>query len=158
MPTLDCHASPHACLIWYLPDMRQYSGSEINPEPRGIKAFHKIFPHPHHQCVVVMIHRLRTGLFYLILTALYVSGDEAVYTDGSISSTWQDWSWGSTIDYAATDLKVGASSISVNSTAYSALSLFDTSVFSNFAGLKFDVAVRHPLLILLNATNVEWRP
>ncbi|KAF7977906.1 hypothetical protein HWV62_2470 [Athelia sp. TMB] len=71
-----------------------------------------------------------------------VLADETIYSDGAISSTWQDWSWGSTINYAATDIFEGTSSILVNSTGYSALSLYDTSVFaSSYAGLKFDLAV-----------------
>lgn len=85
--------------------------------------------------------------------ALLVSGsvraDEIVYADGdtAISSTWQDWSWGSTINYDATDITEGTSSISVNSTAYSALSLYDTatgSLGTTYAGLKFDIAGDSP--------------
>lgn len=76
------------------------------------------------------------------LLPLTVFADETIYSDGAISSTWQDWSWGSTIDYSAADIFEGTSSISVNATAYSALSFYDTSIFaSSYAGLKFDLAV-----------------
>lgn len=88
-----------------------------------------------------MVRKTPPVLLAFLLTALCANADEAVYTDDNVSSSWQNWSWGSTIDFAATDAKVGTSSISVNSTAYSALSLYDTAVFSNFAGLKFDVSV-----------------
>ncbi|KAH8825196.1 glycoside hydrolase family 44-domain-containing protein [Flagelloscypha sp. PMI_526] len=91
---------------------------------------------------------VRGRLFPFVLAALflgYVKGDEDIYIDSAISSTWQDWSWGSTISYTATDVKDGTSSISVNSGAYSALSLYDTSIFANtFAGLKFDLAGDNP--------------
>lgn len=88
---------------------------------------------------MVLVHLLGVAL----LIARSVTADETVYADGAISSTWQDWSWGSTINYAATDIAEGTSSISVNSTAYSALSLYDTSAGSlgtTYAGLKFDIA------------------
>lgn len=81
----------------------------------------------------------------LAIVAVLVHGsaaDEVIYADGTISSSWQDWSWGSTINYAATDLFEGTSSISVTNEAWSALSVYDTSVFAgSFAGLEFDIAV-----------------
>ncbi|KAL0576292.1 hypothetical protein V5O48_005701 [Marasmius crinis-equi] len=71
--------------------------------------------------------------------------DETIFVDNALSSTWQDWSWGSTISYTATDVKEGTTSISVTSDAWSALSFYDTSIFGgNFAGLKFDLAGSNP--------------
>ncbi|KZV84842.1 glycoside hydrolase [Exidia glandulosa HHB12029] len=64
----------------------------------------------------------------------------AVYTDGALAAGWQDWSWDSVIDYAATDLAEGASSISVTSTAWAAVSLKGADLLSNYAGLTFDIA------------------
>ncbi|KAJ8077241.1 hypothetical protein PM082_001669 [Marasmius tenuissimus] len=87
-------------------------------------------------------------LFSFVCSALligHVFADEDVFIDNALSSTWQDWSWGSTISYTATDVKVGTTSISVTSDAYSALSLYDTSIFAGkFAGLKFDLAGDNP--------------
>jgi hypothetical protein len=82
-----------------------------------------------------------TALLSFLLAAIRVAADDDVYIDGAIENTFQDWSWSSTINYAATDLMEGSSSISVTSGAYSALSLYDTTVFSSYAGLKFDFAV-----------------
>jgi hypothetical protein len=75
----------------------------------------------------------------------YARADDTVYQDDSLSSTWQDWSWSSTISYNATDLKEGTSSILVNSSAYAALSLKDNTNFQGYAGLKFDISVLTPL-------------
>lgn len=87
----------------------------------------------------------KNHLYFSLLFAIWfgrVLADEAIYTDDALSSTWQDWSWGSTISYTATDVKEGTTSVSVDSGAYSALSWYDTSAFANtFAGLKFDLAV-----------------
>lgn len=74
-----------------------------------------------------------------------VNGDLAIYTDGAgnIASGWENWSWGSDINFAATDeaAVAGGTSISVNSTAYSALSLYYEEILTGFAGLRFDIAV-----------------
>ena len=82
----------------------------------------------------------------LLLTASVISGalgDDVIYQDGALSSTWQDWSWSSTINYAATDLAEGSSSILVNSSAWAALSLKDNTNLQGYAGLQFDIAVRY---------------
>ena len=77
---------------------------------------------------------------WLISNAL---GDDVVYQDGTLSLTWQDWSWSSTIDFAATDLYEGSSSISVTSDAWAALSFrLSQGTFKDYAGLRFDIAVR----------------
>lgn len=87
---------------------------------------------------------LNALLIGALLTVARIRADEVVYSDDSLSPTWQDWSWGSTISYNATDIAEGSSSVYVTSEAYSALSLYDTAIFSSFAGLKFDIAVSPP--------------
>lgn len=77
----------------------------------------------------------------LAVACSLAKADIAVYTDGALDSPWQDWSWSSTIDYGATDIFEGSSSISVTSEAYSALSLYNPTPFPTAAGLEFDVAV-----------------
>ena len=75
-----------------------------------------------------------------------VQADDVIYQDNALSSTWQDWSWSSTISYNATDIKQGSSgsSILVNSTAYAALSVKDNTNFQGYAGLQFDIAGDSP--------------
>lgn len=81
------------------------------------------------------------------LAALYaakgVSADLPIYTDNALASGWENWSWSSTIDFAATDEISGSSgtSISVNSSAWAALSVKLEGTFPNYAGLRFDIAV-----------------
>lgn len=67
--------------------------------------------------------------------------DLSIYTDTALVAGWEDWSWSSTIDYDATDLFEGTSSISVTNQAWAALSLKLEGNFSDYAGLKFDIAV-----------------
>ncbi len=87
------------------------------------------------------LSRVKALVAIFAMTSVAVRADEAVYTDNALASGWQDWSWGSTIVYTATDMKEGISSISVNSTAYSALSLYDPTPFLTYAGLAFDISV-----------------
>ena len=70
-----------------------------------------------------------------------VLADQIIYSDSALSNGWQDWSWGSTIDYGATSPAEGTSSISVNSTAFAALSLKSPGTIGEFAGLWFDISV-----------------
>lgn len=70
--------------------------------------------------------------------------DITVYSDNALASGWEDWSWGSTINYAATDLAEGTSSISITSGAYSAFSPKLEGNFSSLAGLRFDIAGAQP--------------
>ena len=77
-----------------------------------------------------------------IAAARLARADLPVYTDGALAAGWEDWSWGSTINYDATDLYEGTSSISVTNEAWSALSLKLEGLFSQYAGLRFDIAVR----------------
>lgn len=87
------------------------------------------------------------------MSALYaalVSADQDVYIDGALSSGWENWSWSSTINFAATDLvSSGSSSMSVVADAWAALSLYDENpLANNFAGLRFDFAG--------DATQLQW--
>lgn len=82
--------------------------------------------------------------FILATTVIRVVGDDLnVYVDTSLATGWENWSWSSTIDFAATDIISGSSgtSISVTSDAWSALSLYNPTSFKTYAGLKFDIAV-----------------
>lgn len=85
----------------------------------------------------------RTAVFaaLAVLGAVNALDDLPIYTDGALASGWEDWSWSSTINYAATDLFEGTSSISVNSTDYAALSVTLEGTFPDYAGLRFDIAV-----------------
>jgi len=69
--------------------------------------------------------------------------DLEVYTDSTLAAKWQNWSWNTDINFAATDLFAGTSgsSISVNSTAWAAISLKLEGTFRDYAGLRFDIAV-----------------
>ena len=77
----------------------------------------------------------------LAATLLRVAADQVIYSDDTLSNSWQDWSWGTTLNYAATNIKEDSSSISVDSTAWSAFSLKSPSTIGSFAGLRFDIAV-----------------
>lgn len=84
----------------------------------------------------------KLALAAVLITA--VIADDIIYSNDALSSSWQDWSWNSVINYAATDVVSGTSgsSISVNSSAWSALSLKDGSAnFQGYAGLQFDIEV-----------------
>ena len=81
-------------------------------------------------------------LALLALLAAVAHADITIYTDNALASPWQDWSWGSTIDYDATDLAEGTSSISVTSSAYAGLSWYNPTPFPTMVGLEFDIAVR----------------
>jgi len=80
--------------------------------------------------------------FVALLTALLIrADDENIYTDNAIASDWQDWSWGTTTNYAATDIMEGTSSISITSEAWSALSLKAPAPFTSMIGFRFDISV-----------------
>lgn len=86
---------------------------------------------------------MRTTLLQFALLAICAfAQDITIYTDNALDPAWQNWSWGSTINYDATDLYEGTSSMLVNSTEYSALSLWYEDTFPTYQGLKFDIAVR----------------
>ncbi|KAF9014041.1 glycoside hydrolase family 44-domain-containing protein [Cyathus striatus] len=85
----------------------------------------------------------------------FVSADDlTIYTDGALASGWENWSWSSDIDFAATDLFSGTSSISVNSSAYAALSVKLEGTFPDYAGLRFDIAGAQPdIQIFIQSTT-----
>ncbi|KAG6874169.1 hypothetical protein C0995_005587 [Termitomyces sp. Mi166 len=76
----------------------------------------------------------------LLIPSFVKADDLNIYTDGALASGWEDWSWSSVLDYAATDLFEGTSSISVTSDAWAALSVKLEGTFPSFAGLRFDIA------------------
>lgn len=79
----------------------------------------------------------------LLFSSLVKAVDDIpIYTDGALASGWENWSWGSTFNFAATDIFEGSSSIAVTSEAWSAFSVkLSTSSFPTHAGLRFSVAV-----------------
>uniref|UniRef100_A0A0W0EXF2 Glycoside hydrolase family 44 catalytic domain-containing protein n=1 Tax=Moniliophthora roreri TaxID=221103 RepID=A0A0W0EXF2_MONRR len=90
-----------------------------------------------------MLHRLK--LVSLVLAAVQlVKADLTVYQDGALASGWENWSWSSTLDFAATDIFEGLSSVSVTSEAWAALSVKLEGTFSQYAGLRFDIAGAQP--------------
>lgn len=90
-----------------------------------------------------MLLRLRS---LVAIAALFVrlsrADDLTIYTDNALASGWENWSWSSTIDFAASDVFEGTSSISVASDAWAALSFkLSTGNFKDYAGLRFDISV-----------------
>ncbi|KAJ7581341.1 glycoside hydrolase family 44-domain-containing protein, partial [Mycena floridula] len=81
--------------------------------------------------------------------------DLTIYTDDNLASGWENWSWGSDINFAATDLFEGSSSISVNSTAWSALSVKLEGTFPTYAGLRFDIAGDEPDMSIAITSSVD---
>lgn len=77
----------------------------------------------------------------ILALARWAAADQVIYSDDALSNGWQDWSWGSTLDYSATNIAEDASSLFVNSTAWAALSLKSATTMAGFAGLRFDIAV-----------------
>lgn len=93
--------------------------------------------------IMLMVFARRTLLSCALLAL--VRADEDVYIDGALSAGWEDWSWSSVINWAATDIVEGSSSVSVNSSAYGALSMYAETPFANsFAGLQFDILGDQP--------------
>ncbi|KAF9564346.1 hypothetical protein CPC08DRAFT_685127 [Agrocybe pediades] len=93
--------------------------------------------------------------FATIRAARAATEDLSIYTDNNLAQGWENWSWSSDINFAATDLFSGASgsSISVNSTQYAALSVKLEGTFPDYAGLRFDIAGAQPdLTIVVQST------
>jgi len=84
--------------------------------------------------------------------------DLEVYTDSTLAAKWQNWSWNTDINFAATDLFAGTSgsSILVNSTAWGALSLKLEGTFPDYAGLKFDIAVCVNISYPVSPSNIKY--
>jgi hypothetical protein len=92
-------------------------------------------------CAAMFPQLLKTAALATVVFR-FVRADLPIYTDGNLASGWENWSWGSDINFAATDLFEGTSSMSVNSTQWAALSVKLEGNFQNYAGLRFDIAVR----------------
>ncbi|KAJ7107820.1 glycoside hydrolase family 44-domain-containing protein [Mycena epipterygia] len=90
-----------------------------------------------------------------LLAASVLADDITIYTDNALAAGWEDWSWSSVINYAATDLFEGTSSISVNSGAYSALSVKLEGTFPDYQGLRFDIAGDQPDLTITISSSVD---
>lgn len=78
-----------------------------------------------------------------VVATLVAHADQNIFQDGAgtLSGGWENWSWSSDINFAATDLAEGTSSILVNSTSYGAFSVKDEVIFgTSYAGLQFDIA------------------
>ncbi|XP_006457913.1 hypothetical protein AGABI2DRAFT_64785 [Agaricus bisporus var. bisporus H97] len=86
--------------------------------------------------------------FVLAAAISKVAADDlSIYTDNNVNNGWENWSWSSTIDFAATDLIAGSSgsSISVTSEQFAALSLhYNAAPIKGFEGLQFDIAGDQP--------------
>jgi len=93
---------------------------------------------------------------FLALRTVYgATEDLSIYLDNALSSGWENWSWSSDVNFAATDLISGTSgsSISVNSGQYAALSVKLEGTFPDYAGLRFDIAGAQPdLTITIQST------
>lgn len=112
--------------------------------------------------MLLLSHRfkaLRLLAFVAIATlsrVALVSGadtDISIYADDALGQGWQNWSWNTDVNFAATDIVSGSSgtSLSVRSDAWSALSLKLETNFAGYAGLRFDIAVCHAFVSSLPA-------
>src|ERR1700761_9590930 len=87
-----------------------------------------------------MLSPILRSTLVAILLAIAVKSDQDIYVDDALSNGWQNWGWSTVINWAATDLKEGTSSISAVSDAWAAVSLKDPDTCSSYAGLRFDIA------------------
>lgn len=117
-----------------------------------------------------MLYRMRTraSIAFLAFMRLAKALDNlAVYTDNALASGWENWSWSTEVDFTASDIVAGSSgtSISAKSEPWAALSLkLSQGTFVDYAGLRFDIAVSHPLLgsrfkadMRVRETNLKFR-
>ncbi|KAK7449720.1 hypothetical protein VKT23_013195 [Stygiomarasmius scandens] len=103
-----------------------------------------------------MLHQLKLVSLTLAALQLVQADDLTIYQDGSLAAGWENWSWSSTIDFAATDLFLGTSSISVTSDEWAALSVKLEGTFPQYAGLRFDIAGAQPdISISFSATDTD---
>lgn len=87
-----------------------------------------------------------SGALILLYVGL-VAADNTIYASGSgnLASGWENWSWSSTFDFASTAGPGGVEAISVNTTAYGALSTkAETAFDNNYSGLRFDISGAQP--------------
>ncbi|KAJ7834908.1 glycoside hydrolase family 44-domain-containing protein [Mycena olivaceomarginata] len=98
---------------------------------------------------------MRSLLLQLALLAAWVLADDiTVYTDGALAAGWENWSWSSDINFAATDVLEGSSSISVNSQAWSALSVKLEGTFPNYQGLSTSITPDTFTSLLIDFRNL----
>ncbi|TFL04621.1 glycoside hydrolase family 44-domain-containing protein [Pterulicium gracile] len=91
---------------------------------------------------MVNFTRLLSFVAFVVASA---RADLAIYTDSAIATGWDNWSWNSEINFTATDVAQGTSSISITSQAWSAASFKSPAAFTTeYAGLKFDYPVKTP--------------
>ncbi|KAJ7220980.1 glycoside hydrolase family 44-domain-containing protein [Mycena rebaudengoi] len=85
------------------------------------------------------------------------AADLPVYTDGALAAGWENWSWGSTFDFASPRDASGAggSSIFVTSDAWSALSVKLEGLFSTYAGIRFDISGDQPDLTITITSSTD---
>ncbi|KAK7045829.1 hypothetical protein VNI00_007240 [Paramarasmius palmivorus] len=103
-----------------------------------------------------MFRKLRLASLIFAAIHLVRADDLTVYQDGGLAAGWENWSWSSTIDFAATDIFEGTSSISVASEAWAALSLKLEGTFPQYAGLRFDIAgVQPDVQIYFTSTDTD---
>ena len=98
------------------------------------------------------------GSVVLLALGIGAAADQTVYAavDGALASGWENWSWSSTIDFASTDGPGGLEAISVSSSAYAALSLYDETPFANnYAGLRFDISGSEPDISLYIQSTIS---
>lgn len=145
--------------------MSDHSGGPLE----DIALSHASFPRVHYRGLTETLKK--TGMFelksapsimvllsVLVAAALLVGAqaDIAVYTDNALESGWEDWSWSSTLNYDATDIFEGTSSLSVSSQAWAAFSAYYEGNFSSYAGLKFDIAGAQPdVIVYFSDTNAN---
>lgn len=86
-------------------------------------------------CSILVLVRLVNGLEDLV-----------IYQNDALANGWENWSWSSEINFAATDLISGetGTSMSVKSAEWAALSLKHNDPISPYAGLRFDIAGAQP--------------
>ncbi|TFK72335.1 hypothetical protein BDN72DRAFT_334184 [Pluteus cervinus] len=72
--------------------------------------------------------------------------DLTIYTDNALDSGWENWSWSTDFNFAATDIvSSGTTSLSATSGAWAAFSLrLSQGTFGGYAGLRFDIAGAQP--------------
>ncbi|KAG5636552.1 hypothetical protein H0H81_007682 [Sphagnurus paluster] len=118
-------------------------GIEENPEGRYVGQ-------------IVIPWNLKAIVSLAILAVLVRAADDlTIYTDNALASGWDNWGWGSTVDFAATDLFTGTSSISVVSGAWAALSMKYQNTFSSYAGLRFDLAGAQPDITITVQSTID---
>lgn len=94
----------------------------------------------------------------LLCAGVLVTADETIYASGSgaLASGWENWSWSSTFDFASTAGPGGVEAISVNSTAWGALSVYAETAFDNsYAGLQFDISGAQPDVSLYFSSSTD---